>query len=104
MKMHVWACCAVSLAISAQAGERHPSRKPAAQCQWETLADAQVGLEAFVQRCHYDSRTTDFVFRNGSLAIRYSDAPAAPEPVVDVLDLGPNETAEAGITRFFAAH
>jgi hypothetical protein len=104
MKTYVRACCIVGLAMSVQAGEAVPSRPPAERCKWEKLSDPKVGLEAFVQRCDYGARTIDFVFQNASLAIRYSDATGAPDPLVDVLDLGPKETAEAGITRFFAAH
>jgi hypothetical protein len=104
MKVSPWPWCVVALAASTQAGELTPSRKPAAHCKWEKLSDATVGLQAFVQRCDYGSRKVDFVFQKGSLAIRYSDATAAPEAVVDVVDLGPSDTAEVGITRFFTAH
>jgi len=38
----------------------------------------------------------------GSLAAQYSDG-GGPEPLVDVLDLVPGETTEAGIRRLFRA-
>jgi hypothetical protein len=104
MRKHLPVLCVVGLAISAQAGEGVPSRKPAEGCKWEKLSDAKIGLEAFVQRCTYKSQTTDFLFSKGALAVRYSDVNREPDPVVEVYDLGPNETAEAGITRFFNAH
>jgi hypothetical protein len=102
--MYPWLSCALGLAMSAHAGDGVPSRKPAPDCKWEKLSDAKVGLEAFVQRCTYKSQTTDFLFSKGALAVRYSDVKRDPDPVVEVFDLEANETAEAGITRFFKAH
>src|ERR1700733_7662064 len=106
MKSRALLLALAGLAASVGAAERPkaPSRKPADRCQWETLSDAAVGLAAFVQRCDYGDRKIDFLFSKGSLAIRYSDTTAAPDPLVDVLPLTPNETPEAGIKRFFAAH
>jgi hypothetical protein len=55
-----------------------------------------------VQRCDFGFRKIDFVFEKSSLAARYSDGGGNPDPLVDVLDLKPAETAEAGIRRLFA--
>jgi hypothetical protein len=106
MKVRTVLLALLGLAGSVGAVERQaaPSRKPADRCKWEKLSDAAVGLEAFVQRCDYGDRKVDFLFANSSLAIRYSDATGAPDPLVDVLALTPGETPEAGIKRFFAAH
>jgi hypothetical protein len=66
------------------------------------FSDATLGLDAWVERCDYGFRKIDFVVKGKSLAIRYSDG-AAPDPLIDVIDLLPGETAEAGLKRFFAA-
>jgi hypothetical protein len=104
-----WRVCALVLAAltvmphaSAAPGDT-PSRKPAPRCKWEKLADAAVGLAAWVQRCDYGERKIDFLFKGNSLAIRYSDG-GAPDALIDVLDLAPGETPEAGVKREFAAH
>jgi hypothetical protein len=80
-----------------------PSRPAVKGCQWERLADPQVGLEAWVQRCDFGFRKIDLLFAGNSLAIRYSDG-GAPEPLVDVHALLPGETPEAGVKRVFAAN
>jgi hypothetical protein len=67
------------------------------------LADESVGLAAWVQQCDFGFRKIDFVFQENALAMRYSDG-GKPDPVVDVIDLLPGETIEAGLKRFFAAH
>ncbi|HTD52571.1 MAG TPA: hypothetical protein VK780_06070 [Thermoanaerobaculia bacterium] len=79
-----------------------PSRPPVKGCAWERVSDRTLGLEAWVQRCDFGFRKIDFVFEKSSLAVRYSDGGGKPDPVVDVLDLRPAETAEAGIRRLFA--
>jgi hypothetical protein len=79
-----------------------PSRAPVKGCAWEKLSDAKLGLEAWVQRCDFGFRKIDFLFTAGSLAVRFSDG-GGPDPLVDVLDLLPDETAEAGVKRLFAA-
>jgi len=79
-----------------------PSRPPVKGCAWEKVSDSALGLEAWVQRCDFGFRKIDFVFEKSSLAIRYSDGAGKPDPVVDVLDLKPAETAEVGIKRLFA--
>src|SRR5215813_7377802 len=79
-----------------------PSRPAFKGCAWEKASDAALGLEAWVQRCDYGFRKIDFVFEGHSLAIRYSDGNGKPEPLIDVLDLKPGETPEAGIRRLFA--
>ncbi len=79
-----------------------PSRPAIKGCAWEKVADASVGLEAWVQRCDFGFRKIDFLFEGNSLAIRYSDGGGKPDPLVDVLDLSPGEAPEAGIRRLFA--
>jgi hypothetical protein len=79
-----------------------PSRPPVEGCAWEKFSDANLHLDAWVQRCNFESRKIDFVTVDHSLAIRYSDG-GAPDPVIDVLDLLPAETPEHGIRRLFDA-
>ncbi len=91
------------VAPAAAAGPKGgPSRRPLRGCAWEKLSDAKVGLEAWVQRCDLGFRKIDFLFAGTSLAIHFSDG-GAPDPLVDVLDLCPAETPEAGIRRFFVS-
>jgi len=78
-----------------------PSRPPDKGCAWEKFSD--IGLEAWVERCDYHGRKIDFVAQGKSLAIRYSDG-GKPEPVIDVIDRLPGESAEAAVTRIFDAH
>src|SRR5262249_45226166 len=79
-----------------------PSRRPFKDCAGEKASDRTIGLEAWVLRCDYGCRKIDFLFEKGSLAMRYSDAGSTPEPVVDVFDLKPGESYEAGMRRLFA--
>lgn len=78
-----------------------PSRPPVKGCAWEQVSDKSLGFEASVQRCDYGFRKIDFFIKGHSLYIRYSDG-GAPDPVIDILDLQPGETAEAGLKRLFA--
>jgi len=80
-----------------------PSRPGEKGCVWEKFANASLGLEAWVQRCDYGFRKIDFLAQGQSLAIRYSDG-GAPDPVIDVIDRLPGESAEKAVTRIFAAH
>ena len=94
---------ALMLACAAAAparGDDRPSRAPVKDCAWEKVSSAAVGLAAWVQRCDYGFRKIDFLFQKTSLAIRYSDG-GAPEPLVDVFDLRPGESPEAGVRRLF---
>lgn len=94
------------LAVAAPAAARPPDDKPSRAalkgCAWERLADAGVGLAAWVQRCDFGFRKIDFVFAGRSLAERF-DA-GKPDPLVDVLDLDSGETSEAGVRRLFGEH
>jgi hypothetical protein len=94
------ALCVCSLPAFA-APRPGPSRPAVKGCAWETLADAGLGLEAWVQRCDFGFRKIDFLVKDSSLAIRYSDG-GAPDGVVDVLELASGETPEAGVKRLFA--
>jgi len=80
-----------------------PSRPPEHGCKWEQLVDKNLGFEVAVQRCDYGFRKIDFFIKGNQLFVRYSDG-GAPDPVIDVFDLQPKETAEAGLRRIFAAH
>ena len=80
-----------------------PSRPAVKGCTWERLSDTALGLVAWVQRCDFGTRKIDFLFTAGALAMRYSDSNGTPDPLVDVLDLLPGETPEAGVKRLFAA-
>ena len=79
-----------------------PSRPALKGCAWEKLSDPGLGLEAWVQRCDFGFRKIDLLVRNGSLSVHYSDG-GDIYPVVDVYDLLPGETPEAGIRRIFDA-
>ena len=91
------------VATTGAARNDRPSRAPVKGCAWEQLADATVGLDAWVQRCDFGFRKIDFLFIANSLAIRFSDG-GAPDPLVDVIDVGAGQTAQAAIKRHFAAH
>src|SRR5258706_477733 len=77
-----------------------PSRPPVKGCAWEQISDKTLGLEASVQRCDFGFRKIDFFIKGNSLFIRYSDG-GEPDPLIDVFDLQPGETAEAGVKRIF---
>ena len=98
---------ALSIALVASpvlaAPQGAPSRPPSRDCAWEELADATVGLAAWVSRCDYGFRKIDFVFVGKALATRFSDG-GAPDPLVEVLDMLPGETAEASVKRHFTEH
>jgi len=95
----------LALALAApspgRAAADRPSRPPSKNCAWEKVSDAAVGLEAWVERCDYGFRTIDFFFVGRSLAMRFSDG-GEPEAVVDVLDLKPGESPQAGVQRHYA--
>ena len=78
-----------------------PSRRAPKGCKWEKLSDASLGLEAWVSRCDYGFRKLDFEVKGRSLVLKLSDV-AEAEPAVDVYDLAPGETPEAGMKRVFA--
>ena len=93
---------ALLLASPAAAQNGAPSRKAERGCAWEKLADARLGLAAWVQRCDLGFRKIDFLIAKRSLAVRFSDG-GAPDPLVDVFDLEPGEAPAAGIQRLFKA-
>jgi hypothetical protein len=100
------ACAAILAAAALPAGARAggPSRPPEKGCAWSKIADAAVGLEAWVQRCDFGSRKIDFQLAKGSLLQRWSDGGGSTQPVVDVFALTPGEAPEAGVRRVFAQH
>ena len=77
-----------------------PSRVAVKGCTWYTLADAAIGLEAWVQRCDFGDRKIDFVFAGNALAERWDVG--KPDPLVEVLELKADESEQAGLTRLFA--
>jgi hypothetical protein len=89
-------------ALTAQAQTNKPSRLAEKDCAWEKLSDAAVGIDAWVQRCDFGFRKIDFVFDGNALAERY-DA-GKPDPLVEVFDLKPDESEQAGLTRLFGEH
>lgn len=56
-----------------------------------------------MQRCDFGFRKIVFLAVGRSLAIRYSDSGGAPDPLVDVFDLLPDETPDDGVKRVFGA-
>ena len=95
--------CLLAIAVSAAAQKSAPSRPPVKGCAWEKIADAAVGLEAWVQRCDFGFRKIDFLFKDNALAVRFSDG-GGPDPLVEVFGLLPGESPQAGVKRVFAAH
>lgn len=94
----LFACVTVSAV--ARADEPAPSRPPIDKCVWEKLTDKTVGLAAWVQRCDFGFRQIHFEFTGNALAIKYSDGGAA-DPLVELYDIKPGETAEAALQRLF---
>ncbi|MGX7872593.1 hypothetical protein ACVDG5_006825 [Mesorhizobium sp. ORM6] len=84
----------------AGADEPVPSRPPIDKCVWEKLVDKTIGLAAWVQRCDFGFRQIHFEFAGNALAIKYSDGGKA-DPLVEVFDIKPGETAEAALQRLF---
>jgi hypothetical protein len=81
-------------------GDPGPSRPAEKGCVWEKASDAGAGLEAWVQRCDFGFRKIDLGFKGRSLVVHYSDG-GSPIAVVDVFDLVPGESVDAGIKRVF---
>lgn len=92
---------AAAPAISAVERGR-PSRPAEKGCTWRKLSDPKIALEAWVQRCDFGFRKIDFRFSKNSLAVEYSDGGGELDPLVDVYDLKPGESPEAGVCRLFA--
>ena len=103
--MRCIAACLLGLfvAVPAAAQMDRPSRTPVKDCAWEKISDAAVGLDAWVQRCDFGFRKIDFLFKDRALAIRYSDG-GPPDLLVEVIDLLPGESQQAGVKRIYAAH
>ncbi|MBB6407471.1 hypothetical protein [Mesorhizobium sangaii] len=103
MRSTAWACAlfaCVMVSAVARADEPAPSRPPIDKCVWEKLTDKTVGLAAWVQRCDFGFRQIHFEFAGNALAIKYSDGGAA-DPLVELYDIKPGETAEAALQRLF---
>jgi hypothetical protein len=86
-------------AAMAHAGDVRPSRAAEKGCAWEKLSDAAIGLDAWVQRCDFGFRKIDYVLTAHALAERWDGGKA--EPLVEVLELKPGESEQAGLTRLF---
>ncbi|MBZ9694167.1 MULTISPECIES: hypothetical protein [unclassified Mesorhizobium] len=103
MRSIVWTCAlfaSVTISAGARAEEPVPSRPPIDKCVWEKLADKAIGLAAWAQRCDFGFRQIHFEFVGNALAIKYSDG-GAPDPLVEMFDIQPGETAEAAMRRLF---
>ncbi|WP_322418996.1 hypothetical protein [Mesorhizobium huakuii] len=101
MRSIAWACALlVSVTTSAAADEPAPSRPPIDKCVWEKMADRTIGLAAWAQRCDFGFRQIHFEFTGNALAIKYSDGGAA-DPLVEMFDIKPGETAEVALQRLF---
>jgi hypothetical protein len=96
-------CTALPTSRATVANDTKPSRPAEKGCAWERFSDAKLGLDAWVQRCEFGKRKIDFVALDHALAQRYSDSSGAPELVIGVIDLQPEESPEHGIQRVFAA-
>jgi hypothetical protein len=102
-----WAALLLAASLpagAAGAAAGAPSRKPVKDCAWRKISDPALGLEAWVQRCDFGFRKIDFQVAKAALLMRWSDGGGTTEPVVEVLDLMPGETPEAGIRRIFTLH
>ena len=99
----MWAVLLLVAALPAGAAGT-PSRKAVKGCAWRKISDPALGLEAWVQRCDFGFRKIDFQVAKTALLVRWSDGGGTTEPVVEVLDLLPGETPEAGIRRIFTLH
>ncbi len=97
----VLAAAAIPPAMAQSSAE--PSRPAIDGCAWERLADAKVGLSAWVQRCDFDGRKFELKFQDNSVVLTSTDFPEA-NPVITVLDLGDGETAEQGLRRIYEEH
>ena len=91
------------LATPAWAKKDAPSRAPVKGCKWEKLTNADVGLDAWTQRCDFGFRKIDLFWKDNAIMIRYSDG-GEPFALVEVIGLNAGESIEAGIKRIFAEH
>ena len=99
----LFAATLLLLASPAWAKKDAPSRAAVKGCKWEKLTNADAGLDAWAQRCDFGFRKIDLYWKGNAIMIRYSDG-GDPSALVEVLDLGAGESAEAGIKRIFAEH
>ena len=104
MNTAIAAVFAAILAAAPSSGPKKggPSRPALKGCSWRKLTDAKIGLEAWVQDCDFGFRKIEMRFEKGALSERYSDG-GGWEPLVEVFDLQPGESPEAGMRRLFAA-
>lgn len=94
------ALAAFSNVAAAQSGA--PSRAAFKDCKWEHATSNAAGLSAWVQRCDYGFRKISFFYKGKALMQQYSDA-ATPDPLIEVFDLQPNESLQAGVQRVYLA-
>jgi hypothetical protein len=88
-------------ALTASAPTAKPSRAASKGCKWEAASGA--GLSAWVERCDYGDVKIDLFFKGNMLMQRYSDR-ASLDTLIEVLDMLPNETQSAAMTRVYDAH
>jgi hypothetical protein len=81
-----------------------PSRPAEKGCAWRKISDGALGLEAWVEPCDFGSRKVRCQVAKRALVMDWSDSGIDPQPVVEVLALGKDESAEAGMRRIFLQH
>ena len=89
-------------AHKAQAQTGNPSRAASKGCKWERASDQRAGLAAWVERCDYGDRKIHFFIKGNALFQQYSDG-GTPDALIEVFDLEPNESAQAGVQRVYLA-
>ena len=71
-----WLACFGAAALMISVAHAKPSRVPVKGCTWEHAADAQIGLDAWVQRCDFGDRKIDFVLTVSDFSVHRFDADA----------------------------
>lgn len=92
----------VAFAPTAAAQTGKPSRAAVKGCVWERAADNSAGLAAWVQRCDFGTRKIRLYFKGNALMQKYSDGGDA-DALIEVFDLLPSESLQAGVQRIYLA-
>lgn len=78
-----------------------PSRPAEAGCRWLQRVHAASGLAVWTERCLAGQNgMVEMVFQGNQLVERFADG-AIVWPGIEILDLLPGETVEAGLQRIF---
>jgi hypothetical protein len=83
----LWVTMALAPMHAGWAADGGPARVAEKGCVWEKLVGADTGFEAWVQRCDFGFRRVELFIQGHRVMERYSDAPANPEPVIEIIDL-----------------